>query len=191
MIDKRPRLIARCADVADVLAAVTYGRENKLLTAIRGGGHNGGGLGTCDDGLVIDLSLMKGTRVDPKARCSSISTIDRGAVHVRFNRAPSREVDLVVGADGLHSRIRQRCVVTRLLRVPPVADFFIGRDLRDDFVLPDLGPSIDRDHIDRYGRSAYPAAALTDTIDIGVRSRWQCGAIRVVKSKGGTTCRFS
>jgi FAD/FMN-containing dehydrogenase len=68
MIDKRPRLIARCRDVADVTAAVTYGRGNSLLTAIRGGGHNGGGLGTCDDGLVIDLSLMKGVRVDPAAR---------------------------------------------------------------------------------------------------------------------------
>jgi len=68
MIDKRPRLIARCVDVADVMAAVNYGRENGLLTAIRGGGHNGAGLGTCDDGLVIDLSRMKGIRVDPAAK---------------------------------------------------------------------------------------------------------------------------
>lgn len=68
MIDKRPRLIARCVDVADVMAAVEYGRENNLLTAIRGGGHNGGGLGVCDDGLVIDLSRMKGIHVDPAAR---------------------------------------------------------------------------------------------------------------------------
>jgi FAD/FMN-containing dehydrogenase len=68
MIDKRPRLIARCVDVADVIAAVDYGRENKMLVAIRGGGHNGGGLGICDDGLVIDLSVMKGIRVDPVAR---------------------------------------------------------------------------------------------------------------------------
>jgi FAD/FMN-containing dehydrogenase len=65
MIDKRPALIARCVDVADVIAAVNYGRENKLLTAIRGGGHSGAGLCTCDDGLVIDLSRMKGIRVDP------------------------------------------------------------------------------------------------------------------------------
>lgn len=68
MIDKRPSLIARCVDVADVMAAVDYGRENNLLTAIRGGGHNGGGLGTCDNGLVVDLSRMKGVRVDPAAR---------------------------------------------------------------------------------------------------------------------------
>ena len=68
MIDKRPRLIARCVDVADVIAAVNFGRENGLLTAIRGGGHNGAGLGTCDDGLAIDLSRMKGIRVDPAAK---------------------------------------------------------------------------------------------------------------------------
>ena len=68
MIDKRPRLIARCVDVADVIAAVNYGRESGLLTAIRGGGHNGGGLGICEDGLVIDLSRMRGVRVDPAAR---------------------------------------------------------------------------------------------------------------------------
>jgi hypothetical protein len=68
MIDKRPKLIVRAVDVGDVMAAVRYGRENGLLTAIRGGGHNGAGLGTCDDGLVIDLSLMKGVRVDLAAR---------------------------------------------------------------------------------------------------------------------------
>lgn len=68
MIDKRPHLIARCADVADVIAAVNFGRENGLLIAVRGGGHNGGGLGSCDDGLVIDLGMMKGIRVDPGSR---------------------------------------------------------------------------------------------------------------------------
>jgi len=65
MIDKRPRLLVKCVDVADVKAAVVFGVENSMLTAIRGGGHNGAGLGTCDDGLVIDLSRMKGIRVDP------------------------------------------------------------------------------------------------------------------------------
>src|ERR671933_464712 len=68
MIDKRPRLIARCVDAADVIAAVNFGREQGLLVAIRGGGHNGPGLGSCDDGLVIDLGAMKGIRVDPKHR---------------------------------------------------------------------------------------------------------------------------
>jgi FAD/FMN-containing dehydrogenase len=68
MIDRYPRLIARCANVADVIAAVHFARDNDMLVAVRGGGHNGGGLGTCDDGLVIDLSRMKGIRVDPTAR---------------------------------------------------------------------------------------------------------------------------
>jgi len=65
MIDKRPLLIAKCVDVADVVAAVKFGVENNLLTAIRAGGHNGAGLGGCDGGLVIDLSRMKGIRVNP------------------------------------------------------------------------------------------------------------------------------
>jgi len=65
MIDKRPLLIAKCVDTADIIAAVNFGREHHLLIAIRGGGHNGPGLASCDDGLVIDLSMMKGVRVDP------------------------------------------------------------------------------------------------------------------------------
>src|SRR5262245_54859995 len=68
MIDKKPRTIARCTSAADVIAAVNHGREQGLLIAIRGGGHNGPGLGSCDDGLMIDLSLMKGVRVDPATR---------------------------------------------------------------------------------------------------------------------------
>jgi FAD/FMN-containing dehydrogenase len=72
MIDRYPRLIARCADVADVIACVDFAREQRLLLAVRGGGHNGGGLGTCDNGLVIDLSRMKGIRVDPKARTARV-----------------------------------------------------------------------------------------------------------------------
>ena len=68
MIDRRPGAIARCADVADVIAAVNFAREHKLLLAIRAGGHNAGGLGLCDDGLVIDLSRMRGIRVDAAAR---------------------------------------------------------------------------------------------------------------------------
>jgi len=72
MIDKRPQLIARCVDVADIMTAVRYGGETGMLTAIRGGGHNGGGLGTCDGGLVIDVSRMKGVRVDPEARTARV-----------------------------------------------------------------------------------------------------------------------
>lgn len=65
MIDKRPALIARCLDVADVVAAVNFARERRIPVAIRGGGHSGPGFGSCDDGLVIDLSLMKSARVSP------------------------------------------------------------------------------------------------------------------------------
>lgn len=68
MIDKYPAIIAQCVDVADVIAAVNFGRESQLPIAIRGGGHNGAGLGICDRGLVIDLSLMRGIRVDPARR---------------------------------------------------------------------------------------------------------------------------
>ncbi len=68
MIQKRPALIARCADADDVAAAVRFAAANDLLLAVRGGGHNGAGLGTCDDGVVIDLSLLKSIDVDPEAR---------------------------------------------------------------------------------------------------------------------------
>ena len=68
MIDKRPALIARCADPDDVSQAVSFARDHGLLLAIRGGGHNGAGLGTCDDGIVVDLSLLKEIEVDSKAR---------------------------------------------------------------------------------------------------------------------------
>jgi len=72
MIDRRPALIARCVDAGDVITAVNYAREHDLPLAVRGGGHHGAGLGVCDDGLVIDLSLMKGVRVDPEARTALV-----------------------------------------------------------------------------------------------------------------------
>src|SRR5436190_21419278 len=68
MIHKKPRLIARCIDVADVIRSVNFARENDLLLAIRSGGHNEGGLEICDDGMVIDLSPIKYTCVDPSDR---------------------------------------------------------------------------------------------------------------------------
>lgn len=68
MIDKYPALIVRVADVADVISAVNFARDNDLPLAIRGGGHNGPGLGTCDDGVVIDLSRLRGIRFDPASR---------------------------------------------------------------------------------------------------------------------------
>src|SRR5947208_2089657 len=67
-IDRYPAVVARCAGVADVIAAVRFGRATGLPVAVRGGGHSFPGLSVVDDGLVIDLSLMRGTRVDPEAR---------------------------------------------------------------------------------------------------------------------------
>jgi FAD binding domain/Berberine and berberine like len=68
MIDKRPRLIAKCTDVGDVIAAVNFGRDNNLPVSVRGGGHNAAGSGVCDDGLVIDLSPMRWVHVDPQKK---------------------------------------------------------------------------------------------------------------------------
>ncbi len=68
MIDKRPMVIARCATTSDVIRGVNFARDNGLLLAVRGGGHNIAGNAVCDDGLVIDLSKMKSARVDPAGR---------------------------------------------------------------------------------------------------------------------------
>jgi hypothetical protein len=68
MIDKHPGLIVQCADNEDVIMAVCYARDNNILLAIKGGGHNGAGLGVCDGGLVIDLSMMKHIQVNPKEK---------------------------------------------------------------------------------------------------------------------------
>jgi len=68
MIDKRPALIARCAGAADVLEAVRFAAAHEMLVSVRGGGHNVAGTAVCDNGLMVDLSPMKGIRVDPVAR---------------------------------------------------------------------------------------------------------------------------
>ena len=84
MIDKCPALIVRCVDVADVISSVNFARENHLNLAIRGGGHNGPGLGTVDDGLVIDLSPMRGIRVDP---ANSTVQVEGGCVWADVDHA--------------------------------------------------------------------------------------------------------
>jgi FAD/FMN-containing dehydrogenase len=66
-VDRRPALVARCCGVADVRHAINFAREEGLLVSLRGGGHSAPGYGTNDGGLVIDLSAMKGIRVDPDA----------------------------------------------------------------------------------------------------------------------------
>src|SRR5262249_21991535 len=67
-IDRHPVLVARCTGVADVRAAVRFARERELVVAVRGGGHNVAGTATCDGGVVIDLSPMKGLRGEPRTR---------------------------------------------------------------------------------------------------------------------------
>jgi FAD binding domain/Berberine and berberine like len=68
MIDRRPKLIVRCRGVADVMDAVNFARDHNLAVSIRGGGHNVAGHAVCDRGVMIDLSLMRSVRVDPRAR---------------------------------------------------------------------------------------------------------------------------
>lgn len=84
MVDRRPALIARCASSGDVVQAVKFGRKNGLLVSIRGGGHNIAGNAVCDDGLMIDLSLMKGVQVDPGARRA---TVEPGCTLADFDAA--------------------------------------------------------------------------------------------------------
>lgn len=83
MIDKRPALIARCTGVADVIEAVNVARENDLLVAVRGGGHNVAGTAVCDGGIVIDLSPMKGVQVDPETR---IARAEAGVTWAELDR---------------------------------------------------------------------------------------------------------
>ena len=71
-VDRRPGMIARCSGAADVVDAVNFARENGLLVAVRGGGHNVGGRALCDDGMVIDLSRMRGIHVDAKNRTARV-----------------------------------------------------------------------------------------------------------------------
>src|SRR3954463_3539367 len=68
MFDRRPAVIAMCAGVADVIQAVDFARVNALEVAVRSGGHSANGYCVCDDGIVIDVSQMKGIRVDPESR---------------------------------------------------------------------------------------------------------------------------
>ena len=68
MIDRRPAVVARCTGAADVIACVRFAREHDLLVSVRGGGHSVAGKSVCDGGLMIDLSTMKGIRVDPARR---------------------------------------------------------------------------------------------------------------------------
>ncbi len=84
MIDRRPAVIVRATNVGDVMSGVNFARENRLDLAVRGGGHSVPGFGTCDDGVVVDLSRMRGIRVDPG---SSTARAEGGATWGDFNAA--------------------------------------------------------------------------------------------------------
>ena len=84
MIDRRPAVVVRCANAGDVMSAVNFARENELDLAVRGGGHSVPGFGTCDEGVVIDLSRMRGVRVDPATRTARA---EGGATWGDFNSA--------------------------------------------------------------------------------------------------------
>lgn len=84
LIDRRPALIASCQGVADVVAALAYARAMDLPVAVRGGGHSVAGHGTCDGGVVVDLSRMRGVRVDPGRRTARV---EGGALLADVDRA--------------------------------------------------------------------------------------------------------
>ncbi len=105
MIDRRPGLIAQCADVDDVVASVRFAAETGMIAAVRGGGHNAGGLGVCDDGIVIDLSALRDIRVDPRERTARVeggctwAEVDR-ATHA-FGMATPAGIISTTGVGGL------------------------------------------------------------------------------------------
>jgi FAD/FMN-containing dehydrogenase len=72
IVDRRPALVARCTDAADVIKAVRFAREQDLVIAVRAGGHSVGGFSTCDGGIIIDLSRMREVSVDPQARFARV-----------------------------------------------------------------------------------------------------------------------
>src|SRR5690349_17961479 len=86
-IQCRPAIVARCRGAADVAAAVRCGREHDLETTVRGGGHAVAGYSVCNDGLVIDLSLMRGCRVDPTTRRVRV---EGGALNADVDRETQR-----------------------------------------------------------------------------------------------------
>ena len=101
MIDKRPALIARCAGVSDVINCVNLARDHDLVVAVRGGGHSFAGKAVADGSLVIDLSLMKGMRVDPVNRTARA---EAGLKWIDFDRETQAFGLATTGGDGVRYR---------------------------------------------------------------------------------------
>ena len=119
MIDRQPAMIARCADVADVIGAVEYARANGLELAVRGGGHNGGGLGVVDDGMVIDLAGMAEVEVDAGAGTVRVGggctwgDVDRATAE--YGRAtPSGIISTTVDVVGQNIKLRRLRLTVRV-----------------------------------------------------------------------------
>jgi len=107
--DRHPALIARCTTPDDVVAAVNFARSNELPLAVRGGGHSAPGYATCDDGIVIDLSLMKNIEVDPGAKTARA---EAGMTWGEFDAATQEHALAVTGGrfstTGISGRTRTR-----------------------------------------------------------------------------------
>ena len=105
MIDRRPGLVIRCLGASDVMQAVNFAREQRSLVAVRGGGHNIGGKAACDDGLMIDLSLMKSVRIDTDNKTAwvepgaTLGDLDREAQ--AFGLATPVGINTTTGVAGL------------------------------------------------------------------------------------------
>src|SRR5437867_4347552 len=87
MIDRRPAVIVRCKDADDVIQSIAFAKEHEFVLAVRGAGHNVSGNAVCDDGLVIDLSLMKDIRVDEERRTA---VVGGGVTWGEFDQAAQR-----------------------------------------------------------------------------------------------------
>ena len=122
--DKRPAIIAQCSGAADVIDAVNFAREHGLLVAVRGGGHNVAGNAICEGGIVIDLSALKGVRVDPVAKRARVAG---GATTLLRPRSSRAGADVATGrcvlrgpGTGRAGTVRrsrtQRLVLQRALR---------------------------------------------------------------------------
>ena len=99
MFDRRPAIITRCAGAHDVINAVNFAREADLVVAVKGGGHNSAGNAVCDDGIMIDLSLMRGVHVDPESRTVKV---EGGALLGDVDRE-TRRYGLAVSGGGIIS----------------------------------------------------------------------------------------
>ena len=115
VIDRRPRLIARCTTTADIAAAVRFARDRHLEIAVRGGGHNVAGTAVCNGGIVIDLSAMHAVTVDPVTR---VFTCGSSVLHVELatGLAPQRVQDGSIACSGSSSGGKSRAAAARTTR---------------------------------------------------------------------------